>query len=112
MISVKDTQKYCKIIGISFLIILIIFCLFCVILNRQDLSSLEIKNSNRRKIMDKYSDENMKSINNNSFIHRQNNKLKKYRKSFKTKNLFDVSNLQNDIKKYKKKKLNKKLANK
>ena len=104
MIKQNHIKKYGKKIGYSFLILVIIFILFSIYINKQDLSSLNMKNSNRRKIETKYSDENMKKSKENIYIYKQNNKLKNYSKKFRGNNNFiDVTKLKSNIQDYKKK---------
>ena len=109
MIKQNHIQKYGKKIGYSFLFLVIIFILFSIYINKQDLSSLNMKNSNRRKIETKYSDETMNKSKENIYIYQQNKKLKNYSKKFRVNNNFmNVSKLKNSIQDYKKKMKNKK----
>lgn len=97
--------------GCAILGFLVFFIIFAIYLNYQDLGQLDIKNSSRRKIENQYSDENINQARNKFFLHRQNEKLKKYRGSFVQKNkLFDVSEMKNNIKNYKKKIKKKKIT--
>lgn len=90
--------------GYVFLGLLVFIICFSIYVNSQDLSQLNVKNSSRRKIENKYSDEAIQESRNNFFLHRQNEKLKKYRGTFMRKNkLFDVSEMKSNIKNYKKK---------
>ncbi len=85
-------------------IVLVILIIFCFTLSSSDLSQLNIKNSQKRKITDKYSSENNQKRKENSYLYQQNQKLKNFRNTFSGKKIIDVSNLQSNIKNYKKKK--------
>ena len=104
MISRKEFSKYGKNIGYGLLISLVIFIVFTIFINKQDLTQLNIKNSNRRKIEDKYSDTNINKSKENMFLYKQTNKLKNYKKSLQKNNkILDFSGFQKNIKDYKKK---------
>ena len=97
-------KKYAKNTGIIILILLVIFIIFSVYLNSQDLNKLDIKNSDRRKITSKYDDKNMNKFKNTHFLYRQNEKLKKKRGNFiKKPNILNKQNIKKNIKDYKKK---------
>jgi len=97
-------KKYVKHTGIGILVLLVIFVIFTVYLNSQDLNQLNIKNSDRRKIADKYDDKNMNKFKNQHFIYRQNEKFKRKRWNFiKKPNMLNTKHIKNNIKDYKKK---------
>ena len=98
-------KKYAKNSGYFLLGLLILFILFSIYLNSQDLNKLEIKNSDRRKIKDKYSENKMLERKNKFFIFRKNEKLKEKRGTYikKKDNLFNTKEMRKNIANYKKK---------
>ena len=100
----KIDNRYFRKIGYGILIFIIFLILFCIFINSQDLSKLNIKNSSRRKILDKYSDSNIQKNQEQNFMYQQNKKLKNYRQELKQKSKFlDFSNFKQNVKDYKKK---------
>ena len=104
-------RKYAKKSGVVLLVILVLFIIFSLYLNSQDLNQLNIKNSDRRKIESKYQESEMTDFRNKFYIFRQNEKMKKKRGTFINKNkksLLNTKNMKKNISNYKKKLKNKK----
>ena len=90
--------------GFVILAIFLFLVVFCTYLNYQDLTLLDVKNSSRRKIENKYDDKNIDKSRSKFFLYRQNKKFKGYRGKFvKKSNLLDTSSMKKNIKDYKKK---------
>lgn len=98
-------KKYAKNCGFLMLGLVILFIMFTIYLNSQDLNQLDIKNSDRRKIKDRYSDNQMLERKKKFFIFRKNETLKKKRGTYinKKKNIINTGEIKKNISKYKKK---------
>ena len=104
MISKNEIKLYGKWMCHGLLVLFLLFIVLIIFINCQDLSKLDIKNSNRRKVEDKYSDNTIKTQNNKSYLYQQNQRLKDFRKNLKTnKQILDISGMKKNIKDYKKK---------
>ena len=104
MKSTNSKYSPIKKTGFAILGIILFFIVFCTYLNYQDLTLLDVKNSSRRKIENKYDDKNIEESRSKFFIYRQNKKFKGYRGKFvKKSNLLDTSSMKKNIKDYKKK---------
>ena len=113
MISEIDYKKYLHISGWVFLGCILVSFIFILYLNSQDISKMNVKNSDRRKINEKYSDENMEKIKNGFKLYKNNVKRKENlkeryeEKKFKNKNS-KINRIKNDLNKYRKNKKKKK----
>lgn len=105
MISNNEMKLYGKWMCKVLLVLFLSFIVLIIFINCQDFSQLDIKNSDRRKIEDKYSDKAMNTENSKIYLYQQNQKLKGIRKNLKSKKkIMDVSGIKKNIKDYKKKK--------
>ena len=105
MISNNEMKLYGKWMCKVLLVLFLSFIVLIIFINCQDFSQLDIKNSDRRKIEDKYSDKAMNTENSKSYLYQQNQKLKGIRENLKSKKkVMDVSGIKKNIKDYKKKK--------
>jgi hypothetical protein len=98
-------KKYAKTSGFCILGLLVFFILFCIYLNSQDLNKLDMKNSDRRKIQEEYSENKMLERKNKFLIFRKNEKLKKKRGTYinRKSNFFNTQEMKKNISNYKKK---------